>query len=215
MGRHCLTGAAALREAGMNPAVPDLAAVDAVAAWEWLARELSAAVASARHPFHLLTVATVGGDGHPGLRTVVLRHVDPLRREIRFHTDARSPKLAAILVEPRVALHWYDSEMRLQVRIAAHANVHHADAVAAAAWAAAPAMSRACYTSASAPGAPLSSFPEAPEPSAANDDAGLAHFAVVSCHFTEAELLALDCKGHRRVRLHLDREPIARTILAP
>lgn len=199
----------------MNPAVPDLAAVAAAEAWAWLAGQLSAAVASARHGFHLLTLATVAADGRPDLRTVVLRHVDPARREIRFHTDTRSPKLAAIRLEPRVALHWYDPACRLQVRIAAHASVHHGDAVALAAWSAAAAMSRSCYTATSAPGEPLAAFPAAPVPTAAGDDAGLAHFAVVSCRFTAVELLALDASGHRRVRLHLDRDPVARTILAP
>jgi pyridoxine/pyridoxamine 5'-phosphate oxidase len=80
----------------VKPAAPDLAAMNAATAWTWLAGELTAAVGSAKHGLHLLTVATVGTDGQPEARTVVLRHVDPLRREIRFHSDIRSPKVQAL-----------------------------------------------------------------------------------------------------------------------
>jgi pyridoxine/pyridoxamine 5'-phosphate oxidase len=105
----------------VKPAAPDLAAMNAATAWAWLAGELTAAVGSARHGLHLLTVANVGTDGQPDARTVVLRHVDPLRREVRFHSDIRSPKLQALRTSPQVALHWYDPALRVQVRI----DLHH------------------------------------------------------------------------------------------
>lgn len=199
----------------MNPAAPDLATQDAATIWRWLAGELVAAVDSARHGFHLLTLATVGGDGQPEARTVVLRGVDAAGRGIRFHADVRSPKVRAIRADPRVALHWYDPTARVQVRIAARATVHHDDAVAAAAWAAAQPMSRACYASPAAPGDPLAAFPTTPRAAIAGHDAGLARFAVVWCRFDAVDLLSLHASGHQRVRLHLDREPVASTIVAP
>lgn len=199
----------------VNSPAPDLATQDAAATWLWLAAELEAAAGSARHGFHLLTVATIGGDGHPDTRTVVLRHVDRIGREIRFHADVRSPKVRALRGDPRATLHWYDAARRVQVRIAARAAVHHADEVAAAAWAGSQAMSRACYTSAVAPGDHLEAFPIGPAAPAVGDDSGLAHFAVVACRFTAVELLSLHAAGHQRARLHLDRDPVAMTILAP
>jgi hypothetical protein len=199
----------------VKPAAPDLAAMNAAAAWAWLAGELAAAVGSARHGLHLLTVATVGADGQPDARTVVLRHVDPLRREIRFHSDIRSPKVQTLRTSPRVALHWYDPALRVQVRVAALAAIHHGDTVATAAWTASQTMSRAIYTTAVAPGDALDAFPEGPAAPAADDDTGLGRFAVVACRFDTVELLSLHAAGHQRVRLHLDCNPVTWTVLAP
>ena len=199
----------------MKPAAPDLAAMNAAAAWAWLAGELAAAVGSARHGLHLLTVATVGADRQPDARTVVLRHVDPLRREIRFHSDIRSPKVQTLRTSPRVALHWYDPALRVQVRVAAAAAIHHGDPVAAATWNASQPMSRAIYTTAAAPGDALDAFPAGPSAPAADDDTGLGRFAVVSCRFDAVELLSLHAAGHQRVRLHLDCNPVTWTVLAP
>ena len=199
----------------MSLSTPDLTAFDAATAWAWVASQLTAATGSARHAFHLLTVATVGTDGQPEARTVVLRHVDPVGGVVRFHSDIRSPKVRAIQRDSRVALHWYDPLIRVQVRIDASATIHHDDEVATAAWNAAAAMSRACYTTAIAPGDPLDAFPEGPVAPAAGDDAGRGHFAVVSCGFDSVDLLVLHAAGHQRVRLHLDRDPIAWTVLAP
>jgi len=196
-------------------AAPDLAALDASAAWAWLMAELRAACGSARHGFHLFTVATLGGDGRPDARTVVLRHVDADRREIRFHTDARSPKAADLRRDPRLALHWYDPANRVQMRAAATATIHHGDDVAAAAWAAAQPMSRACYTSPTAPGTPIDDFLPAPAPPAPGDDLSLAHFAVVACRFDAIELLALHASGHQRALIHVRRHPVTWTVLAP
>jgi len=199
----------------VKPAAPDLAAMNAAAAWAWLAGELTAAVGSARHGLHLLTVANVGADGQPDARTVVLRHVDPLRREIRFHSDIRSPKVQALHTSPRVALHWYDPALRVQVRVAAVAAIHHGDTVATAAWTASQTMSRAMYTTAVAPGDTLDAFPEGPAAPVADDDTGLERFAVISCRFDTVELLSLHAAGHQRVRFHLDCNPVTWTVRAP
>lgn len=194
---------------------PDLAALDAAGVWAWVAGALASAAGSARHPFHLLTLATVTPTGQPDTRTVVLRHVDPAAPEIRFHTDIRSPKVQAIRAEPRVALHWYDPAVRVQLRAAARATIHHGDAVAIAAWAAAAAMSRACYTTATPPGTVLDAFPTGPTAPDPGDDTGRERFAVVSCRFEVLDVLALHAAGHQRVRLHVDRDPVAWTVLAP
>jgi len=194
---------------------PDLAAMDAAAAWSWLAGELTAAAGSARHGLHLLTLASVDDDGTPAARTVVLRRFDAESREIRFHTDVRSPKVAAIRRRPSVALHWYDAGLRVQVRIAAIATVHQGDPIAADAWAAAQGMSRACYTAPHAPGTPLDSFPVAPAVPADDDEAGLGTFAVVACRFDAVELLCLHAGGHQRVRLHVAATPVTWDVLAP
>ncbi|MFM8413399.1 MAG: pyridoxamine 5'-phosphate oxidase family protein [Planctomycetota bacterium] len=199
----------------MSAAVWRLAGLSAAEIWSRLAAELARAASSARHPLHLVTVATLGADGGPRARTVVLRGFDAERRVVCFHTDSRSPKAAEITRDGRVALHWYDAEARLQIRIPAEAVVHHGDAVASAAWQAALSMSRACYASPTPPGTRLAAFPAAaPAPTAA-DDRGLAHFAVVRCRFAAVELLALHASGHERMLLEIAGAVPTGTILAP
>jgi pyridoxamine 5'-phosphate oxidase len=192
-----------------------LAGLPAEEAWRRLSAELAAAVASGRHPLHLLTVATVGDDGSPASRTVVLRGFDADGRALWFHTDIRSPKAGQIARDGRVALHWYDPQARLQIRIAARAAVHHLDPITRAAWLASQPMSRACYGSAAAPGTPLREFPPLAEPLEAADAAGLANFAVIRCRFAAVELLALHATGHERILLQLDGDSPTVTILAP
>jgi pyridoxamine 5'-phosphate oxidase len=191
-----------------------LAGLPAEEAWRRLSAELAAAVASGRHPLHLLTVATVGDDGSPESRTVVLRGFDAVGRALWFHTDIRSPKAGQIARDCRLALHWYDPQARLQIRIAARAAVHHLDPIARAAWLASQPMSRACYGSAAAPGTPLPEFTP-PRESLEADAAGLANFAVIRCRFAAVELLALHATGHERILLQVDGDCPTRTILAP
>ncbi len=183
--------------------------------WQAIAADLMAAVASARHPFHLVTVATVDEAGAPQVRTVVLRAFDVARREVRFHTDARSPKAAQIQRKGRVALHWYDAARRLQIRIAATATIHQGDALARAAWEASPPRSRACYHAAAAPGTPVAAVPAACPPPDPADDRGLDAFAIVCCRFDAVELLLLRAAGHERIRLQLAGPGPISEILAP
>jgi len=196
-------------------AAPDLATLGPVGTWQWLVAELQVAATSSRHGFHLLTVATLGLDGAPDARTVVLRHVDAVRREIRFHTDARGPKAMQLRRDPRVALHWYDPACRVQLRAAAEAVIHQDDDVAAAAWGAAQPMSRACYAATAAPGTPLAAFAPAPPAPDPGDAAARDHFAVVVCRYSAIELLALHAAGHQRVRLHVGHDAVTWTVLAP
>jgi pyridoxamine 5'-phosphate oxidase len=198
-----------------DPAGVWLSSLDAATAWRRIADSLAAAAGSSRHPFHLLSLATVNADGAAEARTVVLRGFDEPKREVRFHTDARSGKAAAIRRDARVSLHWYAPEMKLQIRIPATASIHHADDIALHAWRASPPMSRACYTAAHAPGEPLASFPAAPSAPAAGDDTGLANFCVVRCRFDSVELLTLHAAGHERVRIDVASTPVTWTILAP
>lgn len=193
----------------------NLAASSATDTWALVSAELVAAAASARHPLHLPTLTTVGPDGSPQARTVVLRFFDPAHRELWFHTDLRSGKVTDILREPRVSLHWYDPSARVQIRVPATAVVHHGDARARGAWEGSAAMSRACYATCDAPGTPLEAFPAAPPHPAHDDHAGFEVFAAVCCQFQAVDLLALHAAGHQRVLLNLAAAPVSWQILAP
>ena len=166
-------------------------------AWSRLVR----GAADRRAPLHTVQVATGGPDG-PRVRTVVLRGADPAAGQIRFHTDLRSGKVAALAAEPRVELCGYDPRAKIQIRMRGIATVRQGDGVAAAAWAATGAGSRLCYRAPLGPGTPLESPSEA-DPSddlrrPDDPESGRDVFCAVTVDVATVEWLYLAARGHRR-----------------
>lgn len=163
-------------------------------AWALLVR----GAADRRHPFHTPQVATIGEDGAPSVRTVVLRGAEPGSRTLRFHTDARSRKARELAAEPRIALHAYHPGAKIQLRLSGLATLHRDDAVAAASWAATRPFSRACYRVAASPGTaagdPYAALAEAGD----GPEAGREAFVAVTVSVTRIEFLFLAAAGHRR-----------------
>ena len=165
------------------------------------------------HGFHLPAVASLGRDGRPAVRTVVLRGVERNDRILRFHSDRRSPKLAELAAEPRLSLLFYDPAELTQLRIAARASIHGSDAVADAAWRETRLFSRRCYLQEPGPSQPVagptSALPpefaeRAPEPD--ESEAGRPNFAVVLCRIEAIDWFYLNARGHRRARFAWDGE---------
>lgn len=159
-------------------------------------RLLARGVADRRSPFRTPTVATVGPDGGPHARTMVLRRFDQAARCLTLHSDQRTSKIIDIALMPRVAVHIYDARAALQVRLTARARLHVGDAVARAAWAASAPSSHAVYAISPAPGTQVA----APPPAAANQEEGFNNFAVLALSFDTLEWLWLHHGGHRRAR---------------
>lgn len=171
-------------------------------------------VTDRRSPFHTPALATIGLDGRPRLRTVVLREADPAARRLRIHLDRRSEKFLEIAHDPRVTLHAYDAAGRFQIRVEGTGALHADDAVADAAWAAARPMSRKTYAIAPGPGTPLASG----DAYALPDDAevGRRHFSVLVVTVARIETLSLAHEGHRRARFDWDSDgALAMTWLVP
>ncbi|MEO0360334.1 MAG: pyridoxamine 5'-phosphate oxidase family protein [Pseudomonadota bacterium] len=166
----------------------------------WAALKAGAEPGKSR--FSMIYLATIGADGAPKLRTVVIRRADEATRAVGFNTDLRSPKAAEIDAEPRISVLGYDMEAGLQVRLEGMATLHRSGPAHAAAWAASAARSRVCYRHAYAPGAPLGD-PAAGDPTEAMrepDDPGegLANFGAVDVTVERIDLLDLANTGHRR-----------------
>jgi len=165
-------------------------------------RLLARGVADRRHGFHTPTLASIGLDGAPQARTVVLRGFDPAARSLRIHTDARSAKVAEFAADPRATLHMYDASAQVQLRLAGHVSLHAEDTVADTAWAASRPMSRMIYALApgAGPGTPL----EAPQPAPTDPEAGRPHFRVLLMRVARLEWLWLAAAGHQRARFTWD-----------
>ncbi len=167
----------------------------ALSLYETALERMSRGVADRRSPFHTPIFATIGLDGAPRARTVVLRGFDRPALALSIHTDVRSAKADELAREPRCTLVFYDPGARLQVRVEATATIHRGDERASAAWARSQPMSRACYAAPLGPGAPV----ETPPPSPPRSDDGFERFCVVACAIERLDVLSLNRDGHRRI----------------
>ena len=163
---------------------------------------LLTSAASSRHmAFHTPVLLSVGLDGRPRGRTVVLRAFDPITRRLRCHIDARSDKASEIKREARVGWIFYDPLLKWQIRLQGTAVLHHQDAVAQAAWQQSQKMSQVCYGTDPAPGSVIAGGDQFVLPSMPDDIvAGEHNFAALVCTYNEMEGLWLGHKGHRRMR---------------
>lgn len=153
-------------------------------------------VADRRSAFRTPTIATVGLDGAPQIRTMVLRRFESAARRLTLHTDRRAAKLTEITHQPSVAVHVYDARAALQVRLSAGAQIHTGDEAARQAWAAGAPSSHFGYAITPAPGSEI----PAPPPAAIGDESGFGNFALLTLTFHTLEWLWLHHGGHRRAR---------------
>jgi pyridoxamine 5'-phosphate oxidase len=173
------------------------------ACWGFLAR----GVADRRSGFHHPVISSIGLDGAPRSRVMILRGVDMATRSLRVHTDWRSEKIAEWRADNRVSVLAYEAGQKLQLRLSGRVSLHHDDALADAAWQSSRAMSRVCYGTAPAPGSEIAmgdafALP-APEDAEALE-AGRAHFSAVAIAVESLESLYLAFEGHRRARFTWD-----------
>ena len=177
------------------------------AIWDDVRLTLTRGVADARHPWHHPVIGTMGPSGVE-LRTVILRRYIPDRRLLAFHTDRRSPKIAHITADPRVAWLFYDPVGKVQLRISAHAEIHVDTPLAEEQWERTQLYSRRCYMAPHAPSDPVPEWdPNLPEairdrrPETEESEAGRVNFAVVATRVESIDWLYLRGRGHQRARL--------------
>lgn len=166
--------------------------------YEHIWHELCAAAAARRHGFHTFTLATVDKQGCPQARTMVLQGADPVRRSLRFHCDARSPKVAELRGNTPICALFYGAKEKLQVRAYGSVALHHDDAVSEAIWNAMQPMSREVYRTPFAPTIAFLATEKATEPLPLPD----AYHNLVVCELrlSSLEWLSLSSEGHERTR---------------
>ena len=168
--------------------------------WE---RLITGAVKS-RTPFHTPSIATIH-QGDVSLRTVVLRKTLPTERELRFHTDIRSPKWQELSQNPSISALFYDGIERIQIRVKGKAFLHHTNEITSEAWQKTSLSSRKCYLTVFSP----SSFTEESSSGLSEDienenftlaesESGYSNFGIVSIHVQSIDWLWLNHAGHRR-----------------
>ena len=166
---------------------------------------LERALGQRGHELRNVQLATVGPEGRPGLRTLVLRGFDrtPFRAEL--HTDARAAKVREIAHSRHVALLAWSGADRLQLRFTGTGLMHRGDDLARARWTALPSGARSAYGTLVEPGAPVAS-PDARDHLPPEEQ--FAQFAVISIALASLDVLRLeDHGGQTRAFANLQADP--------
>ena len=167
----------------------DLAAVQQ-ACWQ----QLAACCRDKSHAWRVMGLATLDGD-LPDLRSVVLREVDTQARTLMFFTDARSPKVAQIAVQPQAMLLAWSAALSWQLRLRVLLTVQTSGLAVSSRWARLKMSPGAQdYLSPMPPGAALPGPGQAPTPQRESRE----HFAVVLAAVQRLDWLELHAEGHRR-----------------
>jgi pyridoxamine 5'-phosphate oxidase len=158
-------------------------------------------------PAHTPVVATVGNEGEPQLRVMVLRAADRASRLLRFHTDARSNKIMEIGSGCAASMLMYDPSEKLQLRLSGTLSSALEGGDVDAAWSGSTTFARRCYMAEVAPGTqsdgPTSGLPEwieGKQPVEADLADARQNFAVLWFETRVVEWLYLANNGHRRAR---------------
>jgi pyridoxamine 5'-phosphate oxidase len=149
---------------------------------------LEEATKSYKAVFHYGAVANIQ-DGKPAVRTVILRHADPIEKKLFFHTDIRSPKVEALKKDPALSWLFYDEPIKLQLRIRATASLHYNNKVSEDAWQQLKTNSQLTYSISNAPGQYVE---ETKELSSPENNPDLLHFAKNNFAVVETKVLMID-----------------------
>lgn len=156
--------------------------------------ELERAAQDRHHEWRTPVLATVGKDGTPNARTVVMRHADTKLQYLQFYTDRRSLKIAELIHQPTAMLVFWSICLSWQLRIKVAMEVQTSGSQVDAVWERVSQSAAAGdYLSTDAPGDAL------PAGQATTSDAtGMHHLAILVAEVQEIDWLELRSTGHRR-----------------
>ncbi|TGN97758.1 pyridoxamine 5'-phosphate oxidase family protein [Burkholderia sp. USMB20] len=164
---------------------------------------LESGVGAQRSPFTMLQAATLGLDGAPKVRTIVLRQVSRADRLLSFHTDARSEKVAELRRDARIAIVANDLDSLVQIRAEGVASICDDEAQRRAVWQSSRPHTLLLYRAPLRPGTPIASPEEAHVAAGATTgtsatDDGYRNFCLLHVTVTRIDWLELARSGHRR-----------------
>jgi hypothetical protein len=154
--------------------------------------------------FHQAVIATTNEKGL-SMRTVVLRKVITMQKQLIFHTDIRSGKWKDMQNINKISWLFYNGNNKMQIRLSGTVSLHHNDALAANAWQKSNVGSRKIYTGDYAPSTKsaaatsgLGSNVDDNTISIEETEVGQKNFGVVITNIEWMDWLWLKNKGHRR-----------------
>ena len=147
-------------------------------------------IGRANHPAHTPTLVTVSPKNWPEARSVVMRAVDIDAATIAFYTDIDSDKVRSLRHAPRAAIHIWDPQRQLQIRMHMHVSISSGAEVRMI-WERLPEHSKTNYGVVPAPGQPIKAadaYTKRPNPNS---------FAVINCNVLTIDAVHLG-EPHRR-----------------
>ena len=175
--------------------------LEAIEAAIW--SELARAPEDKGHPWRVAVLATT--DGRAGdARSVVLRDVDPLERQLVFYADSRSATAEHNARHPDGTLVMWSAPLSWQLRLRVHLSLVSSGLAVSSRWARLKMKPGAQdYLSPLPPGTEV----EHPHPERGSRE----HFGVVTAQVLSVDWLELHAQGHRRARF----DAAGRTWLVP
>mgnify|MGYP001824262701 CR=1 FL=1 len=163
---------------------------------------LRRAASDRRSHLRWVNLATIGLDGLPHVRTVILRGVLPRQRILQFHTDRRSAKFAELSADYRLSLHFHDRKVVEQIRSLGFGAVAP-DEEARQVWTNLHQGIRETYLQAEAPSLFLVIPRLSDQTAKLAPNEGFANFAVINVSAVEIDWLLLGGGVHKRVKFKL------------
>ena len=160
-------------------------------------KELGRASVDRHHEWRTPVLATVGCDGSPNARTVVLRKVDAKLLTFCFYTDARSEKVSELAKEPKAVFVFWSLRLNWQLRVKAEISISTKGPELQALW-------QRVQQSASAGDYMATEAPGTERPTGfgtAQNLSGDHHFALLNAQALQMDWLELGHGAHRRARL--------------
>jgi general stress protein 26 len=163
-------------------------------------KELGRASVDRHHAWRTPVLATLGCDGSPNARTVVLRKVDSNQQTLCFYTDARSAKVSELTKEPKAVLAFWSGGLNWQLRVKVEISVATDGPEIQALWQRVQqSASAADYLATEAPGTERTTGFRT-----AQNLSGDHHFALLNAQVLQMDWLELGHGAHRRARLSAD-----------
>lgn len=170
---------------------------------------LNLGVKNRYHAFHTPVFSNINEKNYSNSRIVVLRNFDKLNMILSFHTDYRSPKLKELKNNNKSIFVFYDSKLKIQLRIKTLSKINNQNNITKISWLNTSPMSRKCYLTRKAPSS-VSQVPEdgipgcliSKEPSKKDSEKGYKNFAVIENKIEEIDWLYLASTGHRRLKIY-------------
>ena len=173
---------------------------------------LDDAVENAKTLFHTLVLSSHDEDKIVS-RVVVLREFNPKERYLRFHTDARAPKIKHFKKNSNASLLGYDPALKIQLKLQGSVDVHFNDDVTKLSWNESTTRSKKCYSVEGGSSLKIEN-PSEYDLKDGNIEDGYLNFAVLKFKYTSLEFLYLKSSGHRRA-IHSWNEGLVSNWLVP
>jgi pyridoxamine 5'-phosphate oxidase len=164
---------------------------------------LRAGAGAGRSPFSVLQAATVGVDGNPKVRTIVLRDANEDLARLSFHTDIRSEKVRELRERPAISLHGYDSGQLVQIRMEGTTSFVADEAEKMAVWKSSRPRTLILYRSPLASGSVIDDPAQPAAKDAANPMLGYENFCLVHVSVRHIDYLDLSSEPHKRAQFHV------------